>query len=75
MQIEEMYKAYGVDRQRVFVCCTTEEYLECENVSNCDKCIRFEYPPFTAEKQLELIKLILKSGFNLKKSFYYTRSQ
>lgn len=68
MQIEEMYKAYGVDKQRVIDCCTTEEYFECENVSNCancDKCIRFEYPPFTAEKQLKLIKLILSTGEEL----------
>lgn len=59
--IEEIYKAYGVDKQRVIDCCTTEEYFECEdkhNCVNCDKCIHFEYPPFTAEKQLELLKLV-----------------
>lgn len=59
--IEEIYKAYGVDKQRVIDCCTTEEYFECEdkhNCVNCDKCIHFEYPPFTAEKQLKLLQIL-----------------
>lgn len=43
--------------------CTTCEYLDCQNycfISENNKCTKFnyEYPPFTAEKQLEITKLI-----------------
>lgn len=43
--------------------CKDSEYLECQKYCFCDmhnKCDKFvvEYPPFTAEKQLEFIKFL-----------------
>lgn len=78
--IEEMYKAYGVEsgytycglsRDRGYLTCKyprKQLYEDC-SFALCDKCEykRKSFHPFTAEKQLELIKLIAKScrGFGL----------
>lgn len=61
-EIEKMYKNAGVEKSKCWDDCTT-----CTRTS-CDKTISYikaEYPPFTAEKQIELIKwLCIKNEFN-----------
>ena len=61
-EIEKMYKNVGVTKIGIRKC-TTTEYLDCQNycfVSEKNKCDKFsyQYPPFTAEKQIELIKWV-----------------
>ena len=83
--IEEIYKAYGVEsgytycglsRDRGYLTCKyprKELYEDCSFVL-CDKCEykRISSPPFTAEKQLELIKLITstRGEFIIEKNDY-----
>ena len=58
-EIEKMYKNTGIEKSKCWDDCTT-----CTRTS-CDKTISYikaEYPPFTAEKQLELIKFITSLG-------------
>ena len=70
-EVGKMYKNANVEKEfaylechrgRSSICCPIEEY---EKDDECTGCINssamkevYEYPPFTAEKQLELIKLI-----------------
>ena len=59
--IEQLMKAAGVQKREIIDCCSIQEYYECQdkhNCANCDKCRSIEYPAFTPEKQLELIKLL-----------------
>ena len=60
--IEQLMKATGVQKRGTIDCCSIKEYFECQdryNCANCEKCRSIEYPAFTPEKQLELIKLIV----------------
>lgn len=60
-EIEKLYENAGIDK--LSVC----EYT-CMNATNCNvNCVHYNdkttyYPPFTAEKQIELIKWLIKSG-------------
>lgn len=59
-EIEKMYENAGVEKSKCWDDCTT-----CTRTS-CDKTISYikaEYPPFTAEKQLELIKWLARHNF------------
>ena len=61
-EIEKLYKNAGIPKYGKRQC-KDSEYLECQNYCFCNmdnKCDKFiiEYPPFTAEKQIELIKWI-----------------
>lgn len=72
MEENEIEKLYENARVNKFGkrSCTTCEYLDCQNycfISENNKCTKFnyEYPPFTAEKQLNIVKFLLN------KSVYY----
>jgi hypothetical protein len=74
-EVEKMYENANVEREfaylechrgRSSICCPIEEY---EKDDECMGCINssamkkvYEYPPFTAEKQIELIKFLLNQG-------------
>ena len=59
-EIEKMYENVGIEK-----CNSTLKYIipniclkECEEETyKCKDCEHFEYPPFTAEKQIEILKL------------------
>ena len=73
-EVEKMYENAGVERELAYfechrgrssICCPIEEY---EKDDGCMGCINssamkevYEYPPFTEEKQLELIKWFMHS--------------
>lgn len=75
-EIEKMYKNAGVETNKYKLCCTGCKHIaklevingypskwicdKYDEVANCDKA-EPEYPPFTAEKQIELIKFLLKN--------------
>lgn len=71
--IEEMYKVYGVKPLKQYTSCAWNSAENCpySKDGNCiENCTQLfivyeEYPPFTAEKQLKLIKLILSTGEEL----------
>ena len=52
-EIENMYKNAGFIKKQ----CKDYSCIVCDKNNNCEK-----YPPFTAEKQLELIKWLAKKG-------------
>lgn len=57
--INEMYKKYGIKRVRE--CELTDACLWCTIPKKCKDCVLANtkiYPPFTAEKQLEILKII-----------------
>lgn len=66
MQIEEMYKVYGVRKlgcrgtKRLHTPCEygNEIWQKCKNEGLECAITEFHYPSFTTEKQLEIIKLI-----------------
>ena len=67
--IEQMYKEYGVKPiSRYFSGCKIKGE-DCKCQLNCDFCINsihtYNYPPFTAEKQIELIKLLSLYDLNI----------
>lgn len=53
-EIEKMYELAGVNKK-----CIDKRYEKCTGV--CYNCKYFVYPPFTAEKQLEVIKWLASS--------------
>ena len=54
-EVEKMYENAEPDRN----CNLYKHFTECPmKHTQCEDCENFVYPPFTAEKQLELIKLI-----------------
>lgn len=73
MKIEEMYKVYRVKPLKQYTSCAWNSVENCpySKDGNCiENCTQLfivyeEYPPFTAEKQLKLIKLILSTGKEL----------
>ena len=62
--MNEVTKLYENARIKKVDCktCNTVEYLDCEDWQ-CESCNKYitEYPPFTAEKQLGIIKWLLES--------------
>lgn len=79
-EVEKMYKNAGVETNKYKICCTGCKHIskvevingypsewicdKYDEVANCDKA-EPDYPPFTAEKQLEITKFLFK------KSVYY----
>ena len=65
-EIEKMYKNAGVDYEERYNNCTLNKEGECKLKCSCDICKyseeKYIYPPFTAEKQIELIKFITSLG-------------
>jgi hypothetical protein len=64
-EIEKMYENAGIDRIGNKKC-TPAEFSDCQNycfISENNKCDKFsfDYPPFTAEKQIKLIELFISS--------------
>ena len=51
-EIEKMYKNVGIKEY----CSIYETNKQCEGMVDCSECASAKYPPFTTEKQLELIK-------------------
>lgn len=83
-EIEKMYENTGVEklctRPKDLICATfrPDRLYRCTN--GCYNCIYLgEYPPFTAEKQIELIKWLIQKDFsderiiqsNFEKTYYY----
>ena len=63
-EVEKMYKNAGIAKIGNKKC-TPAEFLDCQNycfISENNKCDKYSYgyPPFTAEKQLELIKWLIQ---------------
>lgn len=58
-EIEQMYQNAGVLKECLSPCYINKTWRKLYDCPNCDK--RTNYPPFTAEKQLELIKNIVPS--------------
>ena len=63
-EIEKLYSFAGIEKIGSRKC-TTTEYLDCQNycfITEDNKCNKYlyDYPPFTAEKQIELIKIFCK---------------
>lgn len=52
-EIEKLYENAGIKKE---YCSTYEANKQCEGIVDCSECASAEYPPFTAEKQIELIK-------------------
>ena len=64
-EIEKMYENAEVKKQIPKVCSSNELYCkECEaHIEDAmSYCKNAEYPPFTAEKQIELIKWLARKG-------------
>ena len=64
-EIEKMYENAGIDKIGNKKC-TLAEFSDCQNycfISENNKCDKFsfDYPPFTAEKELGLIKWFMNS--------------
>lgn len=59
-EIEKMYENAGVEYEERYNNCTLNKEGDCELKCSCDICKyseeKYIYPPFTAEKQIELIK-------------------
>lgn len=64
-EIEKLYETAGVEKIKDCLYCK-ERKIECLKgiltIENCGVTPYSNYPPFTAEKQLELIKFILGKG-------------
>ena len=68
-EVEKLYSLAGVEKEE-FGFCTWDSYCpytECEDIGCNTTCSYWEiekvdYPPFTAEKQLELIKWLMKNA-------------
>ncbi|MBO7696223.1 MAG: hypothetical protein J6T10_26605 [Methanobrevibacter sp.] len=59
-EVEKMYENAGILKECLSPCLINKTWRKYHDCPNCNK--RKNYPPFTAEKQLELIKLL---------SYYY----
>lgn len=79
-EITKLYKNAGITKVGIKKC-TTTEYLDCQDycfISENNKCDKFsyQYPLFTAEKQIEILKLIFKKsrifdvGYNVEQGKY-----
>lgn len=61
-EIEKIMQNAGANQ----ICDTFANWMQCEwKTRQCEDCEHFVYPPFTAEKQLELIKWLgIRDEFN-----------
>ena len=63
-EIEQMYQNAGVLKECLSPCYINKTWRKLHDCPNCNK--RTDYPPFTAEKQLEIIKILVhKSIFSI----------
>lgn len=57
-EIEKLYENAGIEKD----CRTYKNYFECPfKQTQCEQCDNYDYPPFTAEKQLLLIQLLAET--------------
>lgn len=56
-EIEKMYENAGVLKECLSPCYINKTWRKTHDCPNCDN--RENYPPFTAEKQIELIKFLM----------------
>lgn len=67
-EVTKLYEKAGVDYEERYNNCILNKEGECELKYSCDICKyseeKYIYPPFTAEKQLELIKWIACNKIN-----------
>ena len=67
-EVEKMYENAGVEKQIISYCDWDSDCPYNEDVCKTDECPYWKtenskyYPPFTAEKQLELIKWLIDKG-------------
>ena len=67
-EIEKMFENAGVKKTYCFI---YETNRQCEGIVDCAECASADYPPFSAEKQIELIKLLGKRArISLEIDFY-----
>ena len=59
-EIEKMYENVGVLKECLSPCYINKTWRKTHDCPNCDN--REEYPPFTTEKQIELIKWLVCTG-------------
>lgn len=63
-EITKLYENAGIDYEERYNNCTLNKEGECKLKCSCDICKyseeKYIYPSFTPEKQLEILKLILK---------------
>ena len=59
-EIEKMYENAGVLKECLSPCYINKTWRKTHDCPNCDN--RENYPPFTAEKQIELIKWLARKG-------------
>ena len=52
-EIEKLYELVGINKK-----CIDKRYEKCTGV--CYDCVHFQYPPFTAEKQLSLLQVLAR---------------
>ena len=57
-EIEKMYENAGVLKECLAPCYINKTWRKTHDCPNCDN--RENYPPFTAEKQISLIKFLMK---------------
>ena len=59
-EVEELYELVGVEPR----CNIYPTFYDCAKHPHekCEDCVEWEYPPFTAEKQIELIKLLQRKN-------------
>ena len=65
-EIEKMYENAGIDYEERYNNCTLNKEGQCELKCSCDICKyseeKYIYPTFTAKKQIEITKFLLKKA-------------
>lgn len=60
-EIEKLYKLAGILKECLSPCYINKTWRKTHDCPNCDN--RTSYPPFTAEKQLKLLELIIREDY------------
>ena len=72
-EIEKMYENAGVLKECLSPCYINKTWRKAHDCPNCDN--RENYPPFTAEKQIELIKWLGKLDGKLEITCTYNKEK
>lgn len=68
-EIEKMYENVGIEYEERYNNCTLNKEVECKLKCSCDICKyseeRYIYPPFTAEKQIEIENVIFRHNYSI----------
>lgn len=57
-EIEKMYRRCKIKKQQT---CRSSDTCYSGSLDRCEGCNSYQYPPFTAEKQIELIKWLIQN--------------